>query len=267
MQLDPKERCTINDAFNHPAFQPEREVHKQTQKGKGCDQLTPTSEGADVAINKSRHFPHKGAVFQGSKPTESTQELISDVLFDSKTNSRGSVSLSSQLVPSGKDFSAEKKLVQQQMAAKEQDSSCFVSLTNVSGAEEVEEMNKTENTSSVSNVDLKELTTDISSEETVYSSAEIKPRNSVLQAASNSSSETALESKQKTNTTHNGKYREEDDDFRCRSKSNGSQTSHLVTANYSFFPGNEQSEPEQSKSTRVRERASPPAGSITVIIS
>lgn len=245
LQLDPKDRFTINDAYNHPAFQQEREEYEKTLKDKGGD-LKPVSKKTEISL-KSRHFAHKGASSQGIRPAESSQDLKTQ---DVKPNMHGSV-------PLGKEFSAEKKLVMQQMAAKEKPNE--VSSQDVasdkSRTKENESSEKSESFSPASNAEMVKGSGNPSStaKQAVYSSAEIKPRNSNLVAANINASRTTSQPEERTNVTQSDKGNVIDEDSKAKNKPGlASHTSHLVAANYSFFPvDNEESELEQPKNAKV----------------
>ena len=86
--------------------------------------------------------------------------------------------------------------------------------------------------------------------QTVYSSVDIKPRNSNLTGARATSSQT----EERTNLAQSDKTSVTEEEGRAKAKtSTGVNTSHLVAANYSFFPAdNEDSEVDHSKNTKVR---------------
>lgn len=245
LQLDPKDRFTINDAYNHPAFQQEREEYEKTLKDKGGD-LKQVTKKTEISL-KSRHFAHKGASSQGIKPAESSQEFKTQ---DTKPSAHGSL-------PLGKEFSAEKKLVMQQMAAKEkpndaslQDEASDRSRTT----KENESTEKSESSSAASNAEvLKGSGNPPSSvKQAVYSSAEIKPRNSNLAGAN--ASRTTSQPEERTNLTQSDKGSAVEEDSRAKAKTSlTSNTSHLVAANYSFFPAdNEETELDQPKNAKVK---------------
>ncbi|KAL9972041.1 hypothetical protein ACROYT_G018280 [Oculina patagonica] len=245
LQLDPKDRFTINDAYNHPAFQLEREEYEKTLKDKGGD-LKHVTKKTEIPL-KSRHFAHKGASSQGIKPSESSQELKTQ---DIKPNTHGSL-------PLGKEFSAEKKLVMQQMAAKEKPN-------DASFQDEASDKNRTtkehesseqpESCSAASNAEMLKgsVNPPSSVKQAVYSSAEIKPRNSNLTGASVNASRIASQPEERTNLTQSDKASVVEEDSKARTKpSLTSNTSHLVAANYSFFPAdNEETELDQPKNAK-----------------
>lgn len=216
-------------------------------KDKGGD-LKQATKKTEISL-KSRHFAHKGASSQGIKHTESSQELKT---HDIKQSVPGS------LLP-GKDFSAEKKLVMQQMTAKEKPNDA--SLQDEASDEnrttkEHEISEKPDSFSAASNVEvLKGSGNPSSVKQTVYSSAEIKPRNSNLAGASvNVSSTTSSQPEERTNLTQSDKSSVVEEDNRAKAKTSlTSKTSHLVAANYSFFPvDNEQTESDQPINAKVK---------------
>lgn len=241
LQLDPKDRFTIIDAYNHPAFQQEREEYEKTLKDKGGD-LKQVSKKTEISL-KSRHFAHKGASSQGIRPAEGSQDLKTQ---DIRTNMHGSL-------PLGKEFSAEKKLVMQQMAAKEKpnDVSLLDEASDNSRTKENESSEKSESLSTASNAEMLKGSENPSStvKQTVYSSTEIKPRNSNLAGANINASRTTSQPEERTNVAQSDKGSVVDEDNKAKPKPGlTSHTSHLVAANYSFFPGdNEESELEQPK--------------------
>ena len=173
---------------------------------------------------------------------ESSQELKTQ---DVKPNVHGNL-------PLGKDFSAEKKLVMQQMASKERpkDSNLLDDSSDKSRTSENENSEKSEICSAASNVEMSKGSGNPTSsvKPTVYSYAEIKPRNSNLTGA-----RTTSQPEERTNLAQSDKSSVAEEDSRAKAKnSTASNTSHLVAANYSFFPGdNEESELEHSKNTKV----------------
>lgn len=205
------------------------------------------SKKTDISI-KSRHFPHKGSSSQSIKPTQSSQELKTQVSHpsqDVKSNVHGSL-------PLGKDFSNEKKLVMQQMAAKEKQQDA--SLDNapvISRTVENESLEKTESSSAASNAEMNRVSGNPPSSDkpAVYSSAEIKPRNSNLQGVNVSLSRTGCQTEERTNVAQNDRSSVAEEDSKTKTKSGAS---HFVAANYSFFPGNEESEFDQPKNTKVK---------------
>lgn len=241
LQLDPKDRFTIIDAYNHPAFQQEREEYEKTLKDKGGD-LKQVSKKTEISL-KSRHFAHKGASSQGIRPAEGSQDLKTQ---DIRANMHGSV-------PLGKEFSAEKKLVMQQMAAKEKpnDVSLLDEASDNSRTKVNESSEKSESLSTASNAEMLKGSENPSStvKQTVYSSTEIKPRNSNLAGANINASRTTSQPEERTNVAQSDKGSVVDEDNKAKPKPGlTSHTSHLVAANYSFFPAdNEESELEQPK--------------------
>ena len=245
LQLDPKDRFTINDAYNHPAFQQEREEYEKTLKDKAGD-LKQVSKKTEISL-KSRHFAHKGASSQGIRPAESSQDLKTQ---DGKANMHGGV-------PLGKEFSAEKKLVMQQMAAKEKpnDVSLPDEASDKSRIKENESSEKSEHLSTASNAEMLKGSENPSStvKQAVYSSTEIKPRNSNLAGANINASRTNSQPEERTNVVQSDKSSVVDEDSKAKTKPGlASHTSHLVAANYSFFPvDNEESELELPKNVKV----------------
>ena len=200
---------------------------------------------------KSRHFAHKGpSGSQGVKPTESSQDLKTQLSHDVKSHVHGSL-------PLGKDFSDEKKLVMQQMASKErQKDASLDNATVISRTVENDDSEKTENSSAASNEETSKESghTPSSVKPAVYSSADIKPRNSTFQGAVVNSSRTACQTEERTNIGQSDKSGvAADEDGKVKAKPTlSSHTSHLVAANYSFFPGNDESELEQPKNSKVK---------------
>lgn len=243
LQLDPKDRFTINDAYNHAAFQQERDEYEKTLKDKRGD-LKQVSKKTEISL-KSRHFPHKGATSRGTGPAESSQDLKTQ---DVKPNMQGSA-------PLGKEFSAEKKLVMQQMTAKEKpnDVSLQEQASDKIRTKENESSEKSASFSPPLNAEILKGSGNLP-KQAVYSSAEIKPRNSNLAGTNISSSRTTSQSEERTNVVQSDKGSVVDGDSKAKTKPGlASHTSHLVAANYSFFPvDNEESELEQPKSTKVK---------------
>lgn len=242
LQLDPKDRFTINDAYNHAAFQQERDEYEKTLKDKRGD-LKQVSKKTEISL-KSRHFPHKGATSQGTGLAESSQDLKTQ---DVKPNMQGSA-------PLGKEFSAEKKLVMQQMTAKEKsnDVSLQEQASDKIRTKENESSEKSASFSPPLNAEIKGSGN--LPKQAVYSSAEIKPRNSNLAGTNISSSRTTSQSEERTNVVQSDKGSVVDGDSKAKTTPGlASHTSHLVAANYSFFPvDNEESELEQPKNTKVK---------------
>ena len=242
LQLDPKDRFTITDAYNHPAFQQEREEYEKTLKDKGGD-LKQVSKRTEISL-KSRHFVHKGASSQGIRPAESSQDLKTQ---DVKTNMHGSA-------PLGKEFSAEKKLVMQQMAAKEKpnDVSLQDEASDKSRTKENESSENSESFSPASNAEMLKGSGN-PPKQAVYSSAEIKPRNSNLAGTNINASRTTSQPEERTNVAQSNKGSVVDEDSKAKTKPGlSSHTSHLVAANYSFFPvDSEESELEQPRNAKV----------------
>ena len=210
--------------------------------------MKQVTKKSDITF-KSRHFAHKGASSHGFKLTESSQNLKTQVPQDVKSNAHGTL-------PFGKDFSDEKKLVMQQMASKEKqkeaslDNAQVMSRTNDNGNSE-----KAESSSAPANAEIDKVQGNPSSlvKSVVYSSAEIKPRNSTLQGASVNLSRTGSQTEERTNVAESDKSSVVEEDSRMKIKSGApSHTSHLVAANYSFFPGSEEPEFEQPKNAKVR---------------
>ncbi|XP_058941068.2 cyclin-dependent kinase-like 5 [Pocillopora verrucosa] len=248
LQLDPKLRFTIDDAYNHPAFQQERDEFEKTWKEKSTD-LKQAAKKAEIPT-KSRYFSHKGYSSQGITAVESLQELKTQ---DIKPNSHGNP-------PLGKDFSAEKKLVMQQMVAKERpkDSNQQDDSSDKNRTSDIENSEKSESCTSAPTVEISKGSgnSPLSVKQTVYSSVDIKPRNSNLTAAR----ATTSQNEERTNLAQSDKTSVTEDEGRAKAKtSTGVSTSHLVAANYSFFPAdNEDSEVDHSKNTKL------PYGSATI---
>ena len=240
MQLDPKDRFAIIDAYNHPAFQQEREAFEATLKEKE-ETMKQVTKKTDISI-KSRHFAHRGPSLQSIKPTDSSNELKTQAIQDTKPNLHGSL-------PFARDFSDEKKLVMQQMASKEKQKDA--SLDNATVANSTVEnkiAEKTESSSAASNAELPPS----SVKPAVYSCAEIKPRNSTLQGASVNPPRTGPQTEERTIVTQSEKSGVVEEDSKAKAKPTvSSHTSHLVTANYSFFPVNEESEVDYTKNVKV----------------
>lgn len=214
-------------------------------KNKGGD-LKQVSKKTEISL-KSRHFAHKGASSQGFRPTESSQDLKTQ---DVKPNTHGSVPLS-------KEFSAEKKLVMQQMAAKEKpnDVSLQDEASDKSRTKENESSEKSESFSPASNAEMLKGSGNPPStvKQAVYSSAEIKPRSSNLAGANIIASRTTSQPEERTNVAQSDKGSVVDEDSKAKTKPGlASHTSHLVAANYSLFPvDNEESELDQPKNAKV----------------
>ena len=208
----------------------------------------------DISL-KSRHFAHKGSSgSQGVKPTESSQDLKTQLSQDAKSHPHGSL-------PIGKDFSDEKKLVIQQMVSKEKqkDASLVDNATVINRTVENDNSEKTENSSAASNAEMIKESghTPSSVKPAVYSSADIKPRNSTFQGAIVNSSRTGCQTEERTNIGQSDKNSvAADEDGKAKAKPTlSSHTSHLVAANYSFFPGNDESELEQPKNAKVKSQS------------
>ena len=219
-------------------------------KDKGGD-LKHVSKKTEIPL-KSRHFAHKGASSQGVKPAESSQDLKTQEI---KPNAlHGSVQL-------GKDFSAEKKLVMQQMAVKEKPKDSSSLQDEASDKSRTTELNESsekaaDSYSAASNAEVSKGSGNPPSsvKQCVYSSAEIKPRNSTLVAASIIASRTISQPEERTNLAPSDKNSVVEEDSKAKVKATGaaSNTSHLVAANYSFFPAdNEESELDQPKNAKV----------------
>lgn len=196
---------------------------------------------------KSRHFTHKGSYSHGLKPSESSQSVKTQAPQDAKSNAHGSL-------PLGKDFSDEKKLVMQQMTSKEKHKDTIVDNVQVMNrTNEDEPLEMPEISSSVTNAEMSDSSSS-SVKSVVYSSADIKPRNFVSQGGGNSSlSRTGFQAEERTNRTNvTQSDTGSEEDYKMKGKSAAaSHTSHLVAANYSFFPGTEESEFEQQKNPKV----------------
>ncbi|PFX27245.1 Cyclin-dependent kinase-like 5 [Stylophora pistillata] len=239
LQLDPKDRFTINDAYNHPAFQLERDEFEKTGKEKSAD-LKQGAKKAEIPT-KSRYFSHKGSSSQGIKAGESMQELKTQ---DIKPNSHQNPSL-------GKDFSVEKKLVMQQMTAKERpkDSNQQEDSTDKNRTSETENSEKSESCATAPSVEISKESGNPPSavKQTVYSSVEIKPLNSNLTGVRATTSQTG----EKNNLAQSDKTSVTEDGRAMAKTSSGASTSHLMAANYSFFPpDNEESELDHSKNSK-----------------
>lgn len=196
---------------------------------------------------KSRHFTHKGSYSHDLKPSDSSQNVKTPAPQDAKSNGRGSL-------PLGKDFSDEKKLVMQQMTSKEKRKDTIVDNVQVMNrTNEHEPSEMPEISSSVTNAEVSENSSS-SIKSVVYSSTDIKPRNFVSQGGGNSSlSRTGFQAEERnnrSNVTQSDIGSEEDYIVKGKSAA-ASHTSHLVAANYSFFPGTEESEFEQQKNPKV----------------
>lgn len=197
---------------------------------------------------KSRHFTHKGNYSLGRKPSESSQSVKTQAPQDAKSNAHGSL-------PLGKDFSDEKKLVMQQMTSKEKhkDTMMVDNVQVMNRTKEHEPSEMLEISSSVTNAEMSDSSSS-SVKSVVYSSADIKPRNFVSQGGGNCSlSRTGFQAEERTNRTNVTQSAiGSEEDYKMKGKSAAaSHTSHLVAANYSFFPGTEESELEQQKNPKV----------------
>lgn len=245
LQLDPKDRFAITDAYNHPALQQEREAFEATLKEKEGSMKQVTKK-TDNSI-KSRHFAHRGPSLQSIKPTDSSNELKTQAIQDVKPNLQGSL-------PFARDFSDEKKLVMQQMASKEkQKDASLNNATVASSTIENKNAEKTESSSAASNAEMRKESSEPppSVKPVVYSSAEIKPRNSTLQGATVNPSSTVSQTEERAILTQSEKSSVAEEDSKAKAKPTvTSHTSHLVTANYSFFPGNEESEVDNTKNVK-----------------
>lgn len=245
LQLDPKERFTIIDAYKHPAFQQEREAYESTLKHKEAD-LGHRSKKTDISL-KSRHFSHKGSSLLGVRQTESLQNLKTQLPLDIKNNALGNA-------PLGKDFSDERKLVMQQMAANnEPNNGTSTSDSATNGSKSVHDTNL-EMSESSSNAEIgKDIGNPPLSKPAVYSTAEIKPRTSSLQVANVPSFRTGSQSEEGINFAVNDKSCVAEEDSKTRAKSTVSSygVSHHAPANYSFFPGHEETEFEQPRNSKV----------------
>lgn len=246
LQLDPKDRFSIIDAYNHPAFRQERETFESTLKDKEGVEMKHVTRKNDSG-GQSRHFTHKGSYSNGLKPSESSQSVKTQAPQDTKSNAHGSL-------PLGKDFSDEKKLVMQQMTSKEKHKDTIVDNVQVMNrTNEHEPSEMPEISSSVTNVDMSDSSSS-SVKSVVYSSADIKPRNFVSQGGGNSSlSRTGFQAEERTNRTNVTQSDiGSEEDYKMKGKSAAaSHTSHLVAANYSFFPGTDESEFEQQKNPKA----------------
>ena len=214
------------------------------------------SKKTDISL-KSRHFVHKGSSgSQGVKPTESSQDLKTQLSQDAKSYPHAGS------LPIGKDFSDEKKLVMQQMVSKEKqkDASLVDNATVINRTVENDNSEKTENSSAASNAEMIKESghTPSSVKPAVYSSADIKPRNSTFQGAIVNSSRTGCQTEERTNIGQSDKNSvAADEDVKVKAKPTlSSHTSNLVAANYSFFPGNDESELEQPKNAKVKSQSS-----------
>lgn len=240
LQLDPKDRFTINDAYNHPAFQLERDEFEKTGKEKSAD-LKQGAKKAEIPT-KSRYFSHKGSSSQGIKAGESMQELKTQ---DIKPNSHQNPSL-------GKDYSVEKKLVMQQMIAKERpkDSNQQEDSPDKKRTSETENSEKSESCATAPSVEMSKESGNPPSavKQTVYSSVDIKPRNSNLTGVRATTSQTG----EKNNLAQSDKTSVTEDGRAMAKTSSGANTSHLMAANYSFFPADdEESELDHSKNSKL----------------
>lgn len=243
LQLDPKDRFSIIDAYNHPALQQEREAFEATLKHKEPD-LRDRTKRTDISL-KSRHFSHKGSSLQGVRQSESSQDLKASAHHDVKSNVLGSV-------PLGKDFSDEQKLVMQQLASKA-DKQNDASLGNATVSNRVVERAHSERTENLSNGETgKDAGNPSSIKPAVYSSSDIKARNSSLSDANFNLSRTGAQTEEKTNFALNDKSSVSEDDNKAKTKSTASSyTGHHVPANYSFFPDQEDSEFDQPKNSKL----------------
>lgn len=211
--------------------------------------MKQVTKKTDISL-KSRHFAHKGSSSQGFKQTESSQDLKTQVSQDAKSSSvHGSL-------PLGKDFSDEKKLVMQQMASKEKQKDDNAPVVSITADNESSE--NTEGSSAASNAEMSKASGSSGNppfpvKPAVYSSAEIKPRNSTLQGASVNLSRTGVQTEERTNVAQsdNSSIVEEDSKTKAKSGAAAAHTSHIVAANYSFFPGSEESEVDQPKNAKV----------------
>lgn len=243
LQLDPKERFSIIDAYNHPAFQQEREAHESTLKHKEAD-LGHRSKKTDISL-KSRHFSHKGSSLLGVKQTESLQNLKPQLPLDVKSNGLGIASL-------GKDFSDERKLVMQQMATNDEFNNGSGDSATIA-SKSVHDTNL-EMSESASNAEIgKDMGNPPLSKPAVYSTAEIKARTSSLQLANVPLSRTGSQSEEGINSAVNDKscVAEEDSKTRAKPTVPSYGVSHHAPANYSFFPGHEEAEFEPPRNVKV----------------
>ncbi|XP_044176321.1 cyclin-dependent kinase-like 5 isoform X1 [Acropora millepora] len=243
LQLDPKERFSIIDAYNHPAFQQEREAHESTLKHKEAD-LGHRSKKTDISL-KSRHFSHKGSSLLGVKQTESLQNLKPQLPLDVKSNGLGIASL-------GKDFSDERKLVMQQMATNDEFNNGSGDSATIA-SKSVHDTNL-EMSESASNAEIgKDMGNPPLSKPAVYSTAEIKARTSSLQLANVPLSRTGSQSEEGINSAVNDKscVAEEDSKTRAKPTVPSYGVSHHAPANYSFFPGHEEAEFEPPRNVKA----------------
>lgn len=238
LQLDPKERFSIIDAYNHPAFQQERESYESTLKHKEAD-LGQRSKKTDISL-KSRHFSHKGSSLLGVKQTESLQNLKPQLPLDVRNNA-----------PLGKDFSDERKLVMQQMAANDEfNNGSGDSAANASKSVHDSNLEMSESSSNAETG--KDIGNPPLSKPAVYSTAEIKPRTSSLQLANVPLSRTGSQSEEGINSAVNDKScAEEDSKTRAKPTVSSYGVSHHAPANYSFFPGHEEGEFEPPRNAKV----------------